>query len=1288
MAWEDPPVLAARRATMPELVELCKASHNPSGAFSAWQRAARCCTGSSIAPILSLCVEASGDDACDGLGEVLANALTASLQQMSGDPSIPEQILSALLCFATRRLIRCTAGVVPSFCAMLQRTLHLACTRLFVPAATPLDSSGKAELALAAMLHALITSHTAGAKKSKLPQLNVLTVQSIAGAIIRGQDDSTAHPGHPGLLKSLTLATTAHEPVAESVAIELRGGGARTCSALRFLAACTVHLRTRDSVSSASALICLQFLHTLGRHAPLALAAGLDSGILVESLLDAVSGMSVSQKATARKLTTELVSCVSVALPSTVLTQASLYEFTTLLICRAADTDEGLPARTHAATQLAEFIEARQPWSQMSADAADEDEIWCCDAGAVAEEDESADVDESRHACVDRASARSVGITRAHNYLDTLSTLLAILPEASATSKPLTTKLLIALGAMLRHSAWKGSVLDLTRRPENDESGDVSRKKWLRLIDVSLEDILNALEASGDPEHPLFSVLAEATLGPHCLGSLLQFVASRSAASHATEDEGPAKHAFASTSATFAVSRLLRAQMIGSQMAELTKKNVGDVARALVSTVVASGCGRTECDVLLRSLVHEHSEVVLLLPAIAALLEVTPGSLHPKLSLHIRSAVLLLMTCGARMGARTADVVLKLMPLEEIEKKLHAETASLRRASSRTIDEDFSATTVPMVCVNFAIAPLLDIMAVAIAHSGGTTRSFQALTAISLDLALADATHGLALCLFAYPPCHAMPALDALLASLEEHADRGWEATAALMKLIGAAVPHVTASLLGVIRDERHGVQSGVMRDVAVAYTPGSAGADNEIVNTAEPRAVEADMAKDRYDYMLVEAEEAAEEDRVSAILASHLADSSLCARIPRVLACAQDSHAPESVRVAAVCTLGRFMHAHERIAESLLPDILELSSQSAQQDTAASPPAVRRASIVVFASLLPAYPSQVEPHTPRVLHAALAPSEPQVLRTASLVALSDLLVTRRLKPTSELQHVLPLLADTDNVMATRALECVHTLCATEGVLRWPRLLHSSLVALCPTLDVDHFSTLLGLLVPATLDGVRAQELESIGEALIVHLADAATFRSAADASTEVQRRRNVATLLGAWPASDKTVGTLLRAFGADVEGVAAGNHGNSPFLATVRAEAHVRGGLAAHVHRAKARCAGRTLESVQTILHHAKTTCGLAGDTADSEEAAGKDGDEDCLHRNNSKGGCTGSEDMNGLVALKFSTRAQRASIEDSARQAVAAMKAAKPIYEATRLPGLKRPAGVAIGKRTQPRV
>ena len=140
-------------------------------------------------------------------------------------------------------------------------------------------------------------------------------------------------------------------------------------------------------------------------------------------------------------------------------------------------------------------------------------------------------------------------------------------------------------------------------------------------------------------------------------------------------------------------------------------------------------------------------------------------------------------------------------------------------------------------------------------------------------------------------------------------------------------------------------------------------------------------------------------------------------------MAAAADSATPSAVRIAAVGALGRIMHSHDSFAEQLLPALLALArggtagdgvgggdneeaqGEAARQEREASGSAVRRASLLVFASLLPVVPALTEPHALSVLRAALAPREGLRLRLAALGALSDLLGLRKLQVASSPRH-------------------------------------------------------------------------------------------------------------------------------------------------------------------------------------------------------------------------------------------------------------------------------------------
>ena len=465
--------------------------------------------------------------------------------------------------------------------------------------------------------------------------------------------------------------------------------------------------------------------------------------------------------------------------------------------------------------------------------------------------------------------------------------------------------------------------------------------------------------------------------------------------------------------------------------------------------------------------------------------------------------------------------------------------------------------------------------------------------------------------LFIYPLPLVCAALAALLDDLRASSAYSWDATSTLMHTIGAAAPRLARALQAELKRARPGLSARSQPAVAAAGATGG----------------------EEYDYMLETEEKQAEEEALSHALIAQLAEGAVFRCAPLVVACAEDAATPPSVRVAAVGALGRLMHAHEQMAERLLPSLLTLASPPpvkapvmASADGVSSDQgsmAVRRASLLVFASLHPAVPALTEPHTARVLRAALAPHEPLGLRLSAIGCLHDLLAARKLQPSAELPHVLPCMLDACAALRTKATACVQQLSMAEGSLRWPRLLHSALLQACSKLCTSSLGQLVTTLVPSTLHAARKEDAETLGVALVLHLREAADLRSSGDARVEGRRRANVATLIGAWPPSDKAVMALLAGLGAAAtkSGTSGGDGGgggggvlptagHGALFTTVCSELAVRRGLQSFAKAARHKCCGRVLDALTSVLRTAHARAEDHGGGISGDDAEGSDGD------------------------------------------------------------------------------
>jgi hypothetical protein len=142
----------------------------------------------SIAPILSLIKESAAES--DALGSTLICALGTALRAEGSTVGRSVQLLSAVLCYVSRRLQAGTAlpsSVVPA----LQPALLTCLTRLFGEDAIEVIA-GCPELALTAMLEA----HVASSKKQQAhANLSDEVMTALAGVLLRRCDDAGRHLG-------------------------------------------------------------------------------------------------------------------------------------------------------------------------------------------------------------------------------------------------------------------------------------------------------------------------------------------------------------------------------------------------------------------------------------------------------------------------------------------------------------------------------------------------------------------------------------------------------------------------------------------------------------------------------------------------------------------------------------------------------------------------------------------------------------------------------------------------------------------------------------------------------------------------------------------------------------------------------------------------------------------------------------------------------------------------------------------------------------------------------------
>ena len=288
--------------------------------------------------------------------------------------------------------------------------------------------------------------------------------------------------------------------------------------------------------------------------------------------------------------------------------------------------------------------------------------------------------------------------------------------------------------------------------------------------------------------------------------------------------------------------------------------------------------------------------------------------------------------------------------------------------------------------------------------------------------------------------------------------------------------------------------------------------------------------------------------------------------------------------------------------------------------------------------------------------------------------ALRSLVLSRKMQPSAELPHMLPLLL-AEAELSAPALSAVHQLARLEGPTRWPRLLYSSTLKLSASLAIDDFSQLVGQLVPSTLEPARPQELESLAESLVGSLVDAAALRIGANTPVDVRTRGNLAHALGVWPPSDRSLAALLKALGGGGRGSGGGGGGHdggrSALLSTAAHVAVVRRGLLLHVQRARPKLGGTVLESIAELLRGVKT------EASDCEVDIGGAVDE-----SPAAGARRAKRRHTALVTAEHKALAQtseeRTSTENSARDAIAALKGQRPLYSTTRLPELQEAQAV----------
>ena len=1095
-----------------------------------------------IATVLNLCVEVgAGSSTLDGevLGGQLVAALQASLRE--DDMQRSALLLSALLTFATRRL------KLPSslpFATQLQQVLHQAALGGLFPADRPSlfgpEEGSAPEAALASTLEALVDVASAAKRPTALSSS---AVGMVAGVLIRRR--VSTH-----LLRVLSTSTLVHEPVADTLAEELRAGGERAASALSVLSSAMAHFDA-EAVQKTTPFVLLNFILMQATRAPLAIAAGIDAGLVWVGWAAVLT--SATPKAPAQRLAVELAVTLVGALPAEALAPRTTRCLAGLLSLHACDESADLPSRSHACSQLIELLDSREPWLR------------------------------------DGSELQTATVAQQASHAEITSSMLSALPQAIAASRPLSSKLLHALGALLTAA---GSADEATQELLNDHFG-------------VLLDAMGAVEVDGT--HPLLCALKALPLGSGPLHHLVRWLSDSRQAQKYDHRHGDAQTARAFGNQDAAFSSLVRSQLVPPEDESMSSSaSMASAATRLVQLCNANQCDADEIDVCLScvclSAVDARQAVV------AALVKrVTPPTSEGE-----NGDAAVSLSILARAARFAPEAFAKCMPLTQLQQALEAAVAG--------VPSSFDAGA-------GRAAPLMQLVAIALRHLGGSGGLLRFLTAHGARMALADVrtVKPLMEALFSFPGPLAQAALPHILESL--HAVVAATATdggiVALLSVIAAASPHVVRAIHSQLLTE----QEAQRRERGTGSS-----------------------ATDEGDYMMEEAEEAADEDVISRRLLEVLGADVVHGCMPFAQAAALDCAAACSTRVAAVKALGRMMHSHEQMAERALPSLIELAS-------ARAPVAVRQQATLVFASMLISFPALTEGYSPRVLGANMAESEPLLLRRVTLGVLSDLLSHRKLKPAGELPQILPLLVS-EEVLSAPALNCVQRLATMEGPLRWPRLLLSSLLQLCvqtPALGLD---ALLSTLIPSTLDGARAQDLEALGDSLVGHLVDAAALHAAQGATSGVH---NLAQLLGAWPPSDKALGSLHKALGGGAASAPAKPSTRTcvALWAAASREPAVRRALQSVVVRSRSKHAGPTLEAISMLL----AECANGGDESDEEVEVNERAP--VRERNRRRTLAEAVSDGAGATAAR--------SAMDAARNAIGALRADRPLYAAVRLPALR---------------
>jgi hypothetical protein len=782
-------------------------------------------------------------------------------------------------------------------------------------------------------------------------------------------------------------------------------------------------------------------------------------------------------------------------------------------------------------------------------------------------------------------------------------------------SRPLTVRLMRAACALITHNPWRCAI-QLSSLPDETVSSaghrngpSDERDSWLRSMrDLYLEPMLDAIEDTTDP---LVSLVEAASLSLRGIGALLRRLV-RAAPAHANTSVasmGGGDQVHTDKKAA-AFARMLRSQLTAPAPCHGNHTAAGSAdeeaawtAAQLIQVVVTNDCSDSECRALLScQLMPPTDASERTVSTLAALVATGRSSGCIDRREPPDPAPLRLLASAA---ALVPTLVYRSLPLDYLQRELE--------------------TALSIATARCATAALVELFAAALRHRvDGTEPLFEFLNARGADLAIAGAADPLVAALHTYPLRLARAALARIVDAIHDRALAAEHGAAeGLMRLLGAAASHLARTVHSELRIQ-HREQLPCTGTI-----------------TSESK------KEEDYDYMEAEAEAVAEETAVGELLLQRLRSDALYACMPTVLAFAVHGSGREdrtdafeeeelAARVAAVGAVGRFMHSHERLAVENLPSLLRLVAQH-------QPTGVRCAAILVFASLHVAFPAHTGESCTQMLRSTLRSGEPAQLRHASLTALSELVVARRLQPSAELPTLLSLVCDANDAVSSSAFTAVGRLRALEGQPRWSRLLHSSALQLGSTEPVDRYVRMLSALIPATLEGSRSQDLEQLGEALVTHLCEIAATCTAASSTTDETLRANLAALIGAWPPTDRSLTALRKALG---------HGGNGLLLRLAADEPAVHRGLQAHAQHARSKSAGSTLETVTELLRSIKPRGAPASET--SAPAAGRC-EEDSAYN-------THREGDHALSLMQ----------ERAAQDAIRALKAKQSLYAMARLPDL----------------